>query len=172
MIALIIIVIGLLGVAKMQALSLASTSVSRLRALAAIEAASFASSMHVNRGYWAAATLTQPIVVTGSSATTSDATLTTALTTVGSAGTSYCVPGTGAPCTPVTMAAADLKGWATEMNRMLPNASARITCPTTSIPLTCTIQISWTENAVSINKQSGTTGGAFQIPTYTLDVEP
>ena len=172
MIALVIIVIGLLGVAKMQALSLASTSVSRLRALAAIEAASLASSMHVNRAYWAAATLTSPIVITSSTATTSDSTLSSAFTTVGSAGTAYCIPGAGAPCAPVTMAAADLRGWATEMNRMLPNASARITCPTTSIPLTCSIQISWTENAVAINKQSGTTGGAFRIPTYTLDVEP
>jgi type IV pilus assembly protein PilV len=172
MVALIIIVIGLLGIAKMQALSLASTSVSRLRALAAIEAASLASSMHVNRAYWAAATLTQPIAVTGTSATTSDSNLSSALTTVGSDGTDYCVPGAGAPCAPVTMAAADLKGWAIEMNRMLPNSSATITCPTTSIPLTCTIQIKWTENAVAINQQSGATGGEFQLPTYSLEVEP
>ena len=63
MVALVVISIGLLGIAKMQALALASTSTSRLRSLAAIQAASLGSAMHANRAYWAAATLTQPIAV-------------------------------------------------------------------------------------------------------------
>ena len=52
MVAILIISIGLLGVAKMQALSLSNTGNSRLRALAAVEAGSIASMMQADRGYW------------------------------------------------------------------------------------------------------------------------
>ena len=55
MVALIVLSVGLLGVAKMQALSLSSTTISNKRSMAAIEAASLAAAMHVNRGYWNAA---------------------------------------------------------------------------------------------------------------------
>src|SRR5215471_3607666 len=53
MVAVVIICVGLLGIAKMQALALSSTTTSRLRALAAIQAAGLASAMHSNREYWA-----------------------------------------------------------------------------------------------------------------------
>jgi len=53
MVAVIVICIGLLGIAKMQALALSNMTASRLRSLAAIEAASLAASMHSNRNYWA-----------------------------------------------------------------------------------------------------------------------
>ena len=174
MVSLIVISIGLLGVAKMQALALSSTNTSRLRGLAAIEAASLSASMHVNRAYWAKVLLTQPIAVAGSTVTTTDATMSTALTAVtGSTPESWCLQGGGhAPCAVATMAAADVKAWANEMNRMLPNATATITCPTTSTPTTCTIVINWIENTVAINSQGTSTGNAFQTPTYTLFVEP
>jgi len=178
MISLFVISIGLLGVAKMQALALSSTGVARLRSLAAIEGASLASAMHANRAYWTQATLTQPIAVTSAAATTSDANLTAALAVVRNAMRSgsedYCSTGHGAPCAPVTIAAADLQEWASDLNRMLPNSSALITCPTTSIPLSCTIQITWSENSVAVNKQAAdaTDTGAFRIPTYRLVVEP
>ena len=52
MVAVIIICVGLLGIAKMQSLSLSNTTVSRQRAVAAFEAASMASAIHANRDYW------------------------------------------------------------------------------------------------------------------------
>ncbi len=52
MVAVLVISIGLLGIAKMQALSLSNTSNSRLRALAAVESGSIASAMQADRGYW------------------------------------------------------------------------------------------------------------------------
>ena len=55
MIALFVISIGLLGIAKLEASSISSTNVANRRSLAAIEAASLAASMHVNRGYWTTA---------------------------------------------------------------------------------------------------------------------
>lgn len=175
MVALVVISIGLLGIAKMQALALASSSTSRLRSLAAIQAASLASAMHANRAYWAAATLTQPIAVTGATTTTSDSTLSAALTTVTAVSGDYCVEGAGAPCAPVTLAATDLRDWVRGLNAVLPNPTATITCPTTATPLTCTVQIGWSERAVALNKQAADTAagsGDFQIPTYVLYVEP
>ncbi|MGH8302669.1 MAG: type IV pilus modification PilV family protein, partial [Steroidobacteraceae bacterium] len=47
LVALIVLSVGLLGIAKMEALALASNAVAGRRALAAIEAASLADSMHV-----------------------------------------------------------------------------------------------------------------------------
>jgi hypothetical protein len=70
------------------------------------------------------------------------------------------------------MAAADLEAWAAEMNTLLPNVTATITCPTTSTPTTCTIVINWSEKAVAINAEGAATSGAFMTPTYTLYVEP
>src|SRR5262249_61998101 len=65
MVAVVIICVGLLGIAKMQALALSSTTTSRLRALAAIQAAGLASAMHSNREYWAgAAGATPPADIT------------------------------------------------------------------------------------------------------------
>src|SRR3984893_15004695 len=53
MVALIVICVGLLGIAKMQALSLSNSTTFRKPWLAAIEGASLASAMHSNRQYWA-----------------------------------------------------------------------------------------------------------------------
>ena len=52
MVAVVVICIGLLGIAKMQAMALSNTNMSRQRSLAAIEAASMASAMHSNQLYW------------------------------------------------------------------------------------------------------------------------
>jgi len=60
MVAVIVICVGMLGIAKMQALSLSNTTTARLRSLAAIEAASLASAMHSNRQYWANTALPFP----------------------------------------------------------------------------------------------------------------
>ncbi len=54
MIALVITSIGLLGIAKIQALAYASTGSASLRSLVAMQAAGLASSMHTNRNYWSA----------------------------------------------------------------------------------------------------------------------
>jgi type IV pilus assembly protein PilV len=175
MVALIVISVGLLGIAKMQALSMSGTATSRLRSLATYEAAGMASAMRANRAYWSAAALAQPVTVSGGVATSTDATLTAALTLVGVGSIDYCVTGGGAPCKPVTMAATDLQTWAAELNTLLPGAAATITCPTLTVPPTCTIQLTWTENVVAINKQSAavtSTTDDFRVPRYILYVQP
>src|SRR2546430_13031518 len=53
MVAVIVICVGMLGIAKLEALSVSNTTTARLRSLAAIEAASLAAAKHTNRQYWA-----------------------------------------------------------------------------------------------------------------------
>src|ERR1700754_3026480 len=103
MVALIIISVGLLGIAKMQALALSSTGTARLRSLAAIEAASLASVMHSDRAYWS---LLGPGVTTISitKATVADGTLGKAVSCTGSGGSRP-----NPACQPSQMAAEDVQ---------------------------------------------------------------
>jgi type IV pilus assembly protein PilV len=167
MVALIVIAVGLLGIGKMQALAIASTTSASMRSLAAIEAASLAASMHANRDYWDA---TPPVTttVTGTTITSTTAGFPTA--------TADCTESTGTvPCTTTTLASYDLDQWALALNQLLPNATATISCPNQTAPLSCTIQISWAEKAVAINSTEAAnvaTTEQFDTPTYTLYVEP
>ncbi|TLY62557.1 MAG: prepilin-type N-terminal cleavage/methylation domain-containing protein [Gammaproteobacteria bacterium] len=80
MVAVIVICVGLLGIAKLQALSLSNTTTSRLRALAAIQVASVAAAMHSNRQYWGN-TPPNTVTVTGTAITSTDPALQTQATT-------------------------------------------------------------------------------------------
>ncbi len=167
MVALVVTSIGLLGIAKLQALAYASTGSASVRSLVALQAGGLAASMHADRGYWTGSAPV-PVIITGT--VINDATLNAAAATAG-----YCVAGAGAPpCTPDVMAAFDLHTYAASLNAMLGNSNpvTTITCPNIA-PVNCTIQVTWTENAVSVNKQSAasTTNATF-VPTYTLYVEP
>jgi type IV pilus assembly protein PilV len=168
MIALVITSIGLLGIAKIHALAYSSTATAGIRSLVAQQAAGLASSMHANRSYWAAGLAPVPVIITGTAI--NDATLNAAAATVG-----YCVSGVGpTPCSPDLMAAFDLHTYAVQMNAALGNSNpvTTVTCPV-AIPVNCTIQVTWNEKAVSINKQAVTnTTQATFAPTYTLYVEP
>lgn len=168
MVALVITAIGLLGIAKMQALAYASTGSASVRSMVALQTAGLAASMHANRVYWA--TGSAPTTFTISGTTISDATLNGTATTV-----NYCYSGqASAPCSPAQLAAFDLHTWATALNAMLGNSApvTTINCPI-SAPLNCTINVTWNEKAVSVNSQSAaaTTATTF-APTYTLFVEP
>jgi type IV pilus assembly protein PilV len=173
LVALIVISIGLLGIAKLQAVALSSTSTGGKRALAAIQAASLASSMHADRAYWCLATTLGCLGPAPATATVTGATVT-------SGSDPRLVSGAdcwnGRPCTAVNMAAYDLTNWAVSAQSMLPSYVATIACPLppANYPLTCTITLTWTENTVAANSQGNQGGGvaAFQTPTYILYVEP
>jgi len=166
LVAVIVIAIGLLGIAKIQAVALSSTGVASMRSLAALEASSLAASMHADRAYWGSGAIAAPITVTG--LTISNAALVTA---------GQCeFGGADLPCTPTKLAAYDLNKWAAAVNAVLPNAVSTITCSTVvNAPIDCTIQISWGENSVAINAQGASAAAgtaAFNTPTYVLNVEP
>jgi type IV pilus assembly protein PilV len=170
MVSLVIVSVGLLGVAKMQALALNNTNVASMRSLAAIEAASLAATMHENRAYWtspAPAANAGGIQITGtgpgsSPTITAASTLTTAVD---------CTSGTTVPyCTSDQLAAYDVQQWAAALNAVLPNYNATINC-TGASPVSCTISITWTERAVALNTAQASTV-SLQAPTYILYVEP
>jgi type IV pilus assembly protein PilV len=186
MVSLIVICVGLLGIAKLQALSLSNTTTSRLRALAAIQAASMASAMHSNRQYWGN---TPPLTVTVSETAapaaiaSTDAALQTQATTditgtTASNPSTVCIGtvGGGPLCNALQLAAFDLARWSVSVAPLLPNATATISCPPIpgGGPASCMIQISWSEKAVAINQQQAgaAANSQFQNPTYTLYVEP
>jgi type IV pilus assembly protein PilV len=162
MVSLIIISVGLLGVARMQALSLSNTNAARLRSLAAIEAASLASAMHGNRAYWAANYPT--VTVAGTTITSSDAALSTAVNCNASGGS--------APCSATQLAASDLNEWVASYAALFPAGNATITCTSATTPLSCTIQLAWVENVVSNTQQSGASAANLQTQTYNLFVQP
>jgi type IV pilus assembly protein PilV len=159
LVALIVLSVGLLGIAKMQALALSSTTVAGSRSLAAIEASSLADAMHANRVYWASGP---------SSFTVAGNTVTSLPSTVP---TTPC-----AACSPVTLAAYDLQQWATALSALLPNDQATITCSNATTPVSCTIQITWSEKTVAINTQEQAQASSASVdinnPQYTLYVEP
>jgi type IV pilus assembly protein PilV len=181
MVAIVVICVGLLGIAKMQALAMSNMTTSRLRSLAAIEAASLAAAMHSNRSYWAN-TPPASITVSGGVITSTDAALVSAATPDLTTTPNACVgtSGSGAVCsTPVNLAAYDLARWVNVLQGLLPNPSFTILCPNIAggnSPPACTIQIVWSETAVSMTQQeaaqqaSGT--GQFESPSYLLYVEP
>jgi type IV pilus assembly protein PilV len=164
LVALIVLSVGLLGIAKMQALAISSTSIASSRSLASIEAASLAASIPANRGFWtSAAAEVAPITVNG--------------LTVGNPPAPY-VDCTLQVCTPAQMATFDLQEWATALNLLLHNDQATITCPVVSPPA-CTVNVIWSERTVAAvgttQQQINNSGGAnasVNQPTYTLYVEP
>ena len=188
MVAVVVICTGLLGIAKLQALSLSNTSTARLRSLAALEAASLASAMHSNRQYWAS---TPPTSITVTSNLPAPPTIVPSndggMSAIATAdlGASWVMPvpalpqncvgnaASGPVCPAVNLAAFDLAWWLTSLNSLLPNPGATINCSNVA-PAACTIQITWTESAVAMNSQERNSPGLqqFQTPTYTLYVEP
>jgi type IV pilus assembly protein PilV len=198
MVAVVIICIGLLGIAKLQAMSLSNSTMSRQRAIAAIEAASLASSMHSNRNFWASQNLGLEIkiavggVVSIPNPNPGPAgfqnSITNDIATIAGGANGPCV-GTAsavAACpAPQDMAAFDVaRWWANALNKLLPNPSADILCPIvpagTLAPASCTIQITWTEKSVAMNKQEASQevanpnglASASENPSLTLYVEP
>jgi type IV pilus assembly protein PilV len=190
MVALIIISIGMLGIAKMQGLSLSSSGASRSRALAAIEASSLAAAMQANRTYWSSPGSTPGnILFTTTAGVTSDsAAMQTALdqakgTLCSGMGTSSlsCYCATAGNCTaPINMAGSDLYDWGQALGSILPNATATVTCNNAVLPVDCVVTILWSENAVSLTSQeasAATSNGAsavadFQQVSYALAVVP
>jgi type IV pilus assembly protein PilV len=191
MVAVVVICVGLLGIAKMQALAVSSTTTARLRAMAAFQAASLASAMHSNRAYWAtaAAVADSPITINLPTAPATAVTVTPAgfaqLDTLCIAAAAGAVPA----CPNVAqLAGFDVQRWGEALvppngGSLLPNLQTQITCQGAVQPPSCIIQMRWTEQTGTINSSEQTL--AIVDPTmtgncptgsncdyYTLYVEP
>jgi type IV pilus assembly protein PilV len=152
MVALLIIAVGLLGIAGMQGLAINSNATSRVRSVAALEAMSMVSMMRANNAYWgvnAASAAVSGGVLGG------NATLTGLGTTVAS-----CL---NAVCSPSAMAASDLQRWAAGLAAQLPQGAGTVVC--TGAPLVCTVSVSWLEKNMALNAATGTETGSLASAT-------
>lgn len=182
MVALIVICVGLLGIAKLEALMLAGTGTSRLRALVALQAESLADAMHANRDYWAGNSTSYWDPSGGAlsvTATETNGATTFSGTNAPAAGDDTLCQESGpasgvAACTSVQLADHDLSVWADDMQDVLHNSQSTINCSATNGIVSCSISITWNENTVAATKQEANVGAptAFQQQTYTLAVDP
>jgi type IV pilus assembly protein PilV len=162
MVALVVVSIGLLGLAKMESVALSSTSVAGSRALAAIQAASMASAMHANPSYWGAGVAPASTTIYYDTSNNLQISDTATLAVVKTSPTGCLAAGTSA-CSVSQMAAYDVQQWAFALKQVLPAPFATIACFTGGFPVTCTVTVQWAEKAVAGNAQQ---------PIYTLFVQP
>jgi type IV pilus assembly protein PilV len=152
MVALIVVCVGLLGVAKIQTLALASTGTAKMRSFASIEAASLAATMHADRAYWgslSSANFRVSIESNGSVTSTQDSTLNSSKAARPPPCTA--IP-PDSPCSAAAIAALDLGDWADSLIAVLPNGNALIACGqavTDTNPGSCSITLQWTENVLA-----------------------
>jgi type IV pilus assembly protein PilV len=160
LVALVVISVGLIGIAAMQASAIASTHSSQSESLAAIEARSMADAMQANLGYWttlAPPSFTVSAPAAGSSiGTVSDAALASQTTNCNTTA-----------CNATQLAGYDLQKWGWQLNTQVPGASAQFAC-TIASPSICTITVSWPQKATAA-LNSGTQSNATPTTlSYTL----
>lgn len=165
MVAVVVISVGLLGIAKMQALAMASTGSAKMRSLAALEAASLAAALRADRQYWSNLTAATTLVTfkDGAVQASSDGALLSA---------AVC-EAAGACTTTTDMVAYDLRKWAADLAAQMPKHLATLTCAggSTTVPVTCTVVLNWAENRVAMDSKVDSTKTTL-TNSYTLYVEP
>lgn len=163
---MIVVSVGLLGIAKMQALAMASTGTAKMRSLASLEAASLASTLRADRGYWTAIPAGTSTVAFANGAITASTDAALQVATV--------CESAAAPCTPVQIAAYDLNKWLAALTTQMPTHTGSLACTAPAVattgPVTCVININWTENRVSVNAQ--TAGQPLLNASFNLYVQP
>ena len=160
LVALVVISIGLIGIAAMQASAIASTHSSQSESLAAIEARSMADAMQANPAYW---TTLPP-----SSFTVSAPAVGSSIGTISDTGlasqTTNCLT---TACTAQQLAAYDLQKWGWQLNTQVPGATAHFACQIAS-PSICSITVNWSQKATAA-LNSGTQSNATPTSmSYTL----
>ena len=146
LVSLVVIAVGLLGVAKLNAVAIGNTRNSGSRAVAAIYAGSISAAMHANGQYWqTAGTATTNVTATNGTLTV-DGTL-----AAQTADCAYSASNTAPSCSALQMAAHDLRGWSVSLQQ-LPTGSGTVACTTvTTSPVTCTVTVFWTEKTIGNN---------------------
>ena len=169
LIALVVIAIGLLGLAKMQASALASTQTNGMRAIIAYQAESLAAAMHANRVFWAGPSAVLSFSMQGTVVT--DASGVLSATSPDCAATA--APA-GALCTPAQMASYDVRNWAANLAAQVPTYAATAACTAPpNAPLTCRLSVTWLERFVSQGlAAAGDSDATSGQRRYTLLIEP
>lgn len=163
-VALLVLGLGLLGVAKTQALVLRGTYASGQRALVSLSAASLAAAMEGNASYWRglARGRTTPLTVSVTPAAEGGVTLSLNELT---AATRDC---TAASCTAVELAGYDLKAWAANLQAHLGDtligASIVLQPPDGAGAVNAALTVQWRENIPAV--LGGSAGTANQSLTH------
>ncbi len=150
LIALLVIAIGLLGIAGLQAASVYRTHTGEINSLAAVEAQSIAARMISNPGAF-------PASGTAADYNTTDA-----------AAVTYPTNCATSACPPPDMALYDLNRWGTELANDLPQGKGAIACAAS--PPQCTITVSWQQKRMAA--ATGATPGSYRPMHYSLVVHP
>ncbi|OBU88015.1 type IV pilus modification protein PilV [Chromobacterium subtsugae] len=165
LVALVVISLGLLGIAGMQAAAINNTAIARTRSLGSIAAESMAAAMHANTAYWgnlsAAASNTWSVNASG-------------VTGTPSLSQTVDCSASGTACSAANIAAYDVTQWGGNGGSLatLPGGSGQIACAAASAssPTACTITVSWLEKKSAVNAASVASGVAIQ--SYQMVVEP
>ncbi len=160
LVALVVISLGLLGIAGMQAAAINNTNIARSRSIGAIAADSMAAAMHANNAYWSnlSSANSNSWTVTASGVTGAP----TLTQTVDCSASSY--------CSASSMAAYDATQWGSSLLSTLPSGQGQIAC-TASAPTTCTITVSWLEKQSKVNA-AAMNASATASATYQMVVIP
>jgi type IV pilus assembly protein PilV len=150
LIALLVIAIGLLGIASLQAASVYRTHTGEINSLAAVEAQSIAAAMIANPGAFPANGAAADYNTTDAAAVTYPTNCATSV------------------CAPPDMALYDLNRWGTELAANLPQGKGAVACAAS--PPQCTVTVSWQQKQMAA--AAGTTSGGFKPMQYSLVVHP
>ena len=162
LVALVVISIGVLGIAAMQASAIASTHSSQTESLVSIEARSLADAMQANPNYWYSGALPASFTVSGPASGSTSALGTVSDPTLG-ASMPNCA---STACIAQDLAGYDLQTWGGQLTSLVPGATATIKCQVAQ-PVSCSIQVFWTQKSTTaIN--SGTQSTAAAVMSYTL----
>jgi type IV pilus assembly protein PilV len=161
LVALVILSIGLIGVAAMGATSIVNTHSSQEESLMASEARSISDAMQANYGYWGIAGQAPPSLAVASSTLSGDSTLESDETNCSTT-----------TCAPVDLAAYDLKAWGSQLSSLNSTAQAQIGC-ISGAPIICTIRVNWVpQSSVALNSGTQNTSPATAATVaYTVTAQ-
>ena len=134
LIALVVLAVGVLGIAKIQAIAIGSTHNAGPRALIAMRSSSLAALMRANKAYWVSGSPPASQIINST-------------TLVAPAIDCSAV----ATCQPAQVAAYDLYAWGSQMAVAYPTNSTEIACTASTAigTATCSILIAWSEHVIA-----------------------
>ena len=174
LVTVLIVTVGLLGLAKLQATAVSETSVARTRALMTFQAESLADMMRANKAFWVTVGGPYP------SFNVSAAGVATNTQMVQKPGGCVDLSGTNT-CQPPNLAYDDMMtNWGPAFALAFPGAQAAIVCvpasgtgvcsTTTTTPNSYDIVLTWSEKMVAMNRS--TSSSTTQTQTMVMHVQP
>ena len=169
LITLVIVSVGLLGVAKLQAAAVAETAVARTRSLMTFQAEALASNMRANKAFWQSSS-TYSQTVTIPAASTGNFTQSPSNLVIPTTSDTTCV--STSSCSAANLAYDDMRTWAKSFGARFPAATGSISCTgSATVPVSCDITLNWTERTVAINRSTAA-GPSQNASTMVLHVQP